>query len=96
MRKLLVILTVLILCGSIPLATGCHPRLARTVVAAAIITAAIVGTAHVLAYHDAHYHDEYCGHHRRYHDDRWVYYYEDRWEYYDPHTGRWYYYHETY
>jgi hypothetical protein len=72
--------------------TACSPRLARTVFAAAVLTAVIVGTAHVLAHHDAHFHDEYCGHHRRWHDGRWVYYYEERWEYYDPDTGRWYYY----
>jgi hypothetical protein len=69
---------------------NCNPRFAGSLLGAAIVTAAIVGTAAIMAAHDAHYHDEYCGHQRRYHDGRWVYYYGSHWEYYD--SGRWYYY----
>jgi hypothetical protein len=79
----------LVLGGS---ALGCHPRVAAKLAAAAIITAAIVGTAHILAHHDAHFHSEHCGHHRRWHEGRYVYHYGGHWEYYDPHAGRWYYY----
>lgn len=67
---------------------GCSPRM----FGAAVAAAAIVGTVAVLAHHDAHFHDEYCGHERRYHHGRWVYYYGDRWEYYDQGNGSWYYY----
>lgn len=69
---------------------GCHPRFAGQLLGAAIVTAAIVGTASLLANHDNHFHDEYCGHHRRYYEGRWVYYYGNRWEYHQG--GRWYYY----
>lgn len=72
--------------------TGCHPRMAGTVIAAAAITAAIVGTATVLQHHDGHYHHADCGHHRRYHEGHWVYHYNGRWEYYDSYESRWYYY----
>jgi hypothetical protein len=78
---------------AVPLSLGSacfHPRF----IGNAIVAAAIIGTVAVLAHHDAHYHDEYCGHQRRYHDGRWVYYYGGHWEYHDPHAGRWYYYEE--
>ena len=82
-----------VLLAVLGLTTGCSPYAFRSLVGAAIITAAVVGTAHVLAHHDHHYHDHYCGHSRRWHDGRDVYYYQDRWEYYDPDTRRWYHYH---
>ena len=82
------------LIGLLGLGTGCSPRLAHAVINTAIIAAAIAGTVHVLAHHDAHFHDHYCGHNRRYHQDRWVYYYNGYWEYHDPHAGRWYYYYD--
>lgn len=69
---------------------GCHPRMLGNL----IMAAAIVGTVAVLAAHDAHFHDHYCGHHRRWHDGRWIYGYHGHWEYYDPSTGTWYYYEE--
>jgi hypothetical protein len=75
---------------ALSLGLGCSPRMFQ----AMILTAAVVGTVAVLAHHDHHFHTDYCGHHRRWHDGRWVYYYDDRWEYYDPDTGRWYYYEE--
>ena len=69
---------------------GCHPRFVGQLLGAAIITAAVIGTASLLTNHDAHFHDEYCGHNRRYHEGRWVYYYGSRWEYHQG--GQWYYY----
>ncbi len=71
-----------------PLLFSCHPRMLGNV----LMAAAIVGTVAVLAHHDAHFHDHHCGCHRRYADDRWVYYYGDHWEYYDYDTDTWYYY----
>jgi len=82
------------LCFALSPVVSCSPRMAHALFSAAVITAAIIGTAHVLAHHDAHFHDPYCGHHRRWHSDRWVYYYDGHWEYYEPETGRWYFYQE--
>jgi hypothetical protein len=65
-----------------------RPSLGRALVGAAILSAAIVGTAAVMAAHDAHFHSEACGHHRRFHDGRWVYYYNNHWEYHDG--NQWY------
>ncbi|MCC6750791.1 MAG: hypothetical protein IT371_24250 [Deltaproteobacteria bacterium] len=75
---------------------ACHPRMIGAMAGAAIVAAAIVGTAAVLSYHDGHYHAEYCGHERRWHGGRWVYYYGGHWEYHDPEAGAWYYYREEY
>lgn len=77
--------------------SGCvvSPRGVHTVgqLAAAVIwTAAIAGQIAILASHDAHLHHEQCGHYRRWHDSRWVYYYGGHWEYYEPVDARWYYY----
>lgn len=88
MRKLALAAALALALGSAT--TGCSPRM----FGAAVAAAAIIGTVAVLAHHDAHFHDEYCGHSRRYHEGRWVYYYGDRWEYYDHGTGNWYYYHD--
>jgi hypothetical protein len=79
--------------------SGClvSPRGAQavgSVAAAALWTAAVVGTVTVLAYHDAHFHHDQCGHYRRWHEDRWVYYYGGRWEYYDQTSATWYVYAE--
>jgi hypothetical protein len=63
---------------------------------AAIWTAAIAGSVVVLVEHDEHLHHVNCGHYRRWHDERWVYYYDDRWEYYDADRGQWYVYGEAY
>jgi hypothetical protein len=49
-----------------------------------------VGTAVILAMHDDHEHGADCGHYRRWHHDRWVYYYDGHWEYYEPATAAWY------
>ena len=81
------------------LASGCvvSPRVAHNVGAvasAALWTAAIAGTIVIMAIHDDHYHDEHCGHYRRWHDERWVYYYGGHWEYYDEPAATWYYYSE--
>lgn len=57
---------------------------------AALWSAAIVGTAVTLEAHDEHSHHASCGHYRRWHEDRWVYFYEDRWEYFDTDSGLWY------
>jgi len=75
------------LCGA-----GCFvdARAVGPVARAALWTAAIVGTAVIIELHDEHQHHEACGHYRRWHDERWVYYYEERWEYYDEDTGVWY------
>ena len=72
------------------------PRTAANLATAAIWTAAVAGNVLLLAHHDSHYHYEQCGHYRRYHEERWVYYYGDHWEYYDEYDGRWYYYGESY
>ncbi len=82
---------------AITLGSGCFvsPRVAHNVGAvasAAIWTAAILGTIAVLAAHDDHFHYEHCGHYRRWHEERWVYYYTDRWEYYDDSSATWYFY----
>ncbi len=72
--------------------TGCFidARGMGPVARAALWTAAIIGTAIVIDAHDDHYHHESCGHYRRWHEDRWVYYYEEHWEYYDEPSSRWY------
>ena len=74
--------------------SGCiaTPHAVGDLAEAAIWTAAVAGTVLVLDDHDDHYHYESCGHYRRWHSDRWVYYYGDSWEYYDDGTGQWYYY----
>lgn len=41
--------------------------------------------------HDGHIHDEFCGHPRRWYNNRWIYFYNGRWEYYDPEEGVYYY-----
>ncbi len=41
--------------------------------------------------HDSHIHDEFCGHPRRWFNNRWVYFYNGRWEYYDSEEGVYYY-----
>ena len=76
--------------------SGCivTPRAANNLAAAAIWTAAIAGTVLILEAHDDHYHYESCGHYRRWHEDRWVYYYGGSWEYYDEGNGQWYYFAE--
>jgi hypothetical protein len=73
------------------------PRSVHTIghlAGAALWTAAIVGSVTLLSYHDEHYHYGGCGHYRRWHDDRWVYYYGDQWEYYDEPSSSWYVYAE--
>jgi hypothetical protein len=88
-----------LLASMIGTTTGCYvsPRVAHDVgaVASAVLwTAAIAGTIAVLTIHDAHLHHEHCGHYRRWHEDRWVYYYGGHWEYYDDPSGTWYFYAE--
>lgn len=75
--------------------TGClvGSQSVGPVARAAIWAAAIVGTAIIVEMHDEHQHHEACGHYRRWHDDRWVYYYQERWEFYDEESGSWYVYH---
>ncbi len=86
MKKLLAALVLSALLAT----SSCSPRLFQAV----LVTAAVIGTVAVLAHHDAHFHDEWCGHHRRWHDGRWIYDYRGHWEWYDPATGTWYYYAE--
>jgi hypothetical protein len=74
------------------LGSGCvlGPRGVQQLANATLWTPALVGTAVILAMHDDHEHGADCGHYRRWHHDRWVYYYDGHWEYYEPATAAWY------
>ena len=70
---------------------SCSPRTAKAIVHAAMMATAIAITAmKLLDEHDAHRHSVRCGHPRRFHQGRWIYYYKGRWEYYDPRKNVWY------
>ena len=53
-------------------------------------TAALSGDVAPLREHDGHAHNPQCGHFRRRHGERWVYFYLGRWEYFDAEEERWY------
>jgi hypothetical protein len=79
------------------LATGCYksPSVVVTVGRADVWKRAPAGHLRPLVRHDPHLHHVHCGHYRRWHRERWVYYYDQRWEYFDAHRDSWFFFAQT-
>jgi len=85
-----IVLVCLIFALSLP---ACHHRYSHSSFFLGIsLSPVIINREHQKVYiHDGHIHDEFCGHPKKWYNDRWVYFYNGRWEYYDYKEGVYYY-----
>ncbi|MCX7959071.1 MAG: hypothetical protein N3B13_08500 [Deltaproteobacteria bacterium] len=81
MRKIVILAIILILLWI----TGCirHHRSTNIHLGFIFVPFTAGGNTEKVYTHDDHIHDEFCGHTRKWYNDRWVYYYNGFWEYYD-------------